>query len=204
MTEGVKVKICGLWRREDIETINALTTKPDYVGFVFAKSKRQVTPEQAAILREALAEQSPKVIAVGVFVNEPIANITALVKAGAIDMIQLHGSESVENEEYIRELKLHTDKPIIRAALSEAADYLLFDAPIPGAGKVFDWSTIPATKKPFFLAGGLNPDNVAEAITTVKPYAVDVSSGVERGGVKDAALIEAFICAPMNKIDIQK
>jgi len=186
MKSEVRVKICGLWREEDIEVANK--TKPDYVGFVFAKSKRQVSFERAATLREKLARD---IIAVGVFVDAPVMNIAELVNAGVIDMVQLHGNE---NDEYIRELKLHIgETPIVSSKPCELADYLIFDGAVPGSGKIFDWTTIPKTLQPFFLAGGLNPDNVSEAIAVVKPFAVDISSGVELDGVKNADLVAAFV-----------
>jgi phosphoribosylanthranilate isomerase len=183
-----KVKICGLFRREDIEIVNSLQKKPDYVGFVFAESRRKVTHEQAAALRKALL---PGILSVGVFVNEPIKNIAALTYGNVIDMIQLHG---MEDDEYIHKLRERLpNMPVIRAGSGNLADYALFDSPIPGSGTVFDWGTLPPADKPFFLAGGLNPDNVAEAIRRTAPYAVDVSSGVEADGIKNAVLIERFI-----------
>jgi len=133
---------------------------------------------------------------VGVFVNESIPNILALLKAGVIDIVQLHGNES---EDYIRRLKSQTDSPIIKAVgakdtyPSKSADFLLFDSPAPGSGRCFDWNTIPQTDKPFFLAGGLNPDNVVNAVKAVNPFAVDVSSGVEVDGVKDCCEIRRFV-----------
>jgi phosphoribosylanthranilate isomerase len=193
-----KVKICGLVCSHDVEIVNEY--KPDYIGFVFAQSKRKISPEQAALLKKAL---SADIAAVGVFINEPIMNITALVKSGTIDVVQLHGNE---DEEYIRELKLHTgDTPLIDAVAGGGvltapciADFMLFDAPEPGSGKTFDWNTIPQTSKPFFLAGGLNPDNVADAVAVVKPFAVDVSSGVELNGRKNADLVANFVANARN------
>jgi phosphoribosylanthranilate isomerase len=160
-----KIKICGLFRPEDIEAVNALEDKPDYIGFVFAESKRRVTPQQAAELRKNL---HPDIIPVGVFVNESQEYMQSLVNEGVIDIIQT---------------------PV------RVGEYLIFDSPNPGSGQMFDWDTIPKTSEPFFLAGGLNPDNVAEAIARVSPYAVDVSSGVEnqKSGFKDPAKIQEFI-----------
>ncbi|MDR2532449.1 MAG: phosphoribosylanthranilate isomerase [Oscillospiraceae bacterium] len=188
----VKVKICGLKRPVDIESVN--TEKPDYIGFVFAESKRKVTPERAAELRKLL---NCNIIPVGVFVDESIENIFSMVYNNVIDVIQLHGSES---EEYIRELKQLTGKPVIKASgNSRSADFLLFDNAIPGSGQMFDWATIEKTDKPFFLAGGLHAGNVTEAIKKNAPYAVDVSSGVETGGVKDPAKIKEFIRRARNE-----
>jgi len=177
------VKICGISRLEEVEYVNAAC--PDYIGFVFARSSRFVALGTAIKLKHSL---DPEIKAVGVFVNETIENI---LKIGVIDMIQLHGTES---EDYIRELKSKTSKPVIKVnRASQSADYLLFDSPSPGSGQTFDWAAIPKTGKPFFLAGGLNPQNVAEAIKQTAPFAVDVSSGVETNGVKDAAKIIEFI-----------
>ncbi|MDR2884102.1 MAG: phosphoribosylanthranilate isomerase [Deferribacteraceae bacterium] len=177
-----KIKICGISRLEDIDMVNA--EKPEYVGFVFAPSRRQITASVATELKKRLDSQ---IVAVGVFVN---AEIDTLTQYDMIDMIQLHGTE---DDEYISELKRLTNKPIIKCGRSSAADYLLFDNIEAGSGKTFDWSMIGKVDKPFFLAGGLNIDNVDEAIRTVKPFAVDVSSGVESGGVKDYSKIKEFI-----------
>jgi phosphoribosylanthranilate isomerase len=161
-----KVKICGLTRPCDIDAVNA--EKPDYIGFVFAESRRQVTPLQAAQLRKML---HPDIIPVGVFTDESIENMQALVRSGVITLIQTP---------------------------THVGEYLLFDSPNPGSGQTFDWSTIK-TDKPFFLAGGLNPENVSEAIKKTAPYAVDVSSGVETGGVKDPVKIKEFIRRVRNE-----
>jgi len=157
----VKIKICGIFRLQDIEIIN--TEKPDYIGFVFAESRRRVTPKQALQLRKGL---SPGIIPVGVFTNQSIEDMQALVRNGVIDVIQTP---------------------------SRIGEFLLFDGPVPGSGKTFDWNTIPKVEERFFLAGGLTPGNVTEAIKKVNPYGVDVSSGVETNGVKDAAKIRDFI-----------
>jgi phosphoribosylanthranilate isomerase len=176
-----RAKICGLTRPEDIEIVNKY--KPDYIGFVFAQSRRRVTPEQALNLRKNL---SSKIAVVGVFVNEPPEYMQALVRNGVIDIIQTP---------------------------THVGEYLIFDSPNPGSGVVFDWETIPALLKHstaqgelrtqalrFFLAGGLNPSNVAEAIMRVKPFAVDVSSGVEVDGVKDAGKIHEFLRVVRTKM----
>jgi phosphoribosylanthranilate isomerase len=180
-----RVKICGLSREHDIEIVNA--ARPEYIGFVFAKSKRQVTPAFASTLRQKLAEG---ITAVGVFVNAETTDILQLVHDGTIDMIQLHGDE---DEEYIHKLKSLTDTPIIKCGRSSAADYLLFDSAEAGSGKTFDWGDIGTVDKPFFLAGGLDCDNVTAAIEIAKPFAVDVSSGVETDGIKDSLKINEFI-----------
>ena len=199
---SVAVKICGLTRPCDIDMVNL--EKPEYVGFVFAKSRRQVTPLQAAKLRERLEKG---IIPVGVFVDEPIENILSLIQKDIIGMIQLHGKE---DETYIQRLRELTGKPIIKAIAVEgegdvwkgaetAADYLLLDRPGGGTGQPFDWKLIPPgfkegkEKKPYFLAGGLNLDNVEEAIRCTKAFAMDVSSGVETKGLKDPIKIKEFI-----------
>jgi len=191
-----KIKICGLSRLSDIEAVNK--EKPDYIGFVFAKSRRKVTPKQALLLRENLCKD---IIPVGVFVNESIENILSLIKNGIIEIIQLHGSE---DENYIKHLKSLTNKPIIKAITVQnkgdvqkwenvGADFLLLDHKSGGTGETFDWSLIGNTKKPFFLAGGLTCENITDAIKKVNPFAVDTSSGVETNGFKDYEKIKEFI-----------
>ena len=190
-----KVKICGLTRLADIDVINRET--PDYVGFVFAKSRRQVTVEQAAALRGRL---HPNIPAVGVFADAEIAQILALVRADTIQMIQLHGTE---NQAYIECLRAQTTAPIIKAVAvmvkgdaqrwqASPADYLLLDNVSGGMGQRFDWDLIGKLEKPYFLAGGLNAQNVTDALK-YEPFAVDVSSGVEAEGIKDPDKIKTFI-----------
>lgn len=196
-----KIKICGLTRACDIDSVNI--ENPDYIGFVFAESKRRLTPTQAAELKQLL---SPNIATVGVFANDSVSNILSLVQNGVIDIIQLHG---IENEDYIQQLKQLTQKPIIKAISVEAkgdvqkwsqtaADYLLLDHKGGGTGQHFDWGLIGETTKPYFLAGGLDPKNVAAAIIETTPFAVDVSSGVETNGVKDPAKIKDFIRRAKN------
>lgn len=189
-----KIKICGLRRPEDIAYVNEC--KPDYVGFIiWPKSKRYVTKEQVLELRKKL---DPDITAVGVFVNEDVDVVADIVNSGAIDVAQIHGDES---NEYLVELKSKIgDHPIVRAVrvASEEdlrgceevpADYILFDKFSPqygGTGHTFDWSLIKDIKKPFFLAGGLNQENILEAIDRLNPYCVDLSSAVEgEDGYKD-------------------
>lgn len=187
-----KIKICGLTRKQDIDAVNAAL--PDYVGFVFARSKRQIDEEKAKLLKERL---NPLIKAVGVFVNEEIERIIKLCNTRVIDLIQLHGDES---EDYIKKLKNYVSNEIIKAirikgpddikkAMEISCDYLLFDAyhekEYGGTGKTFDWSVIPRINKPFFLAGGINSSNIAKAIEHHNPYCIDVSSGVETNGCKD-------------------
>lgn len=183
-----KVKLCGLSRESDIAAVNKL--KPDLVGFVFAKkSKRYVSPEQAAALKSLLA---PGILAAGVFVNEPVEAVAELLDHGVIDVAQLHGSE---DDDYIARLRALTDKPIFRAfKVKSEADLVLLDSGA-GTGKTFDWSLVRSVQRPYFLAGGLDPDNVADAIAALHPYGVDVSSGIETDGVKDESKMAAFVAA---------
>lgn len=194
-----RIKLCGLSRASDIEVANEL--KPEYIGFVFApKSRRYVTPEQAAALKRLL---HPTIKAVGVFVKERPKNIAALLAEGTIDIVQLHGGET---EAYIKELRALTDKPIIKAfridgeqdtvaAQESHADYVLLDSGGGGTGTVFDWRLLENINRPYFLAGGLDISNVEEAIKTAKPFAVDVSSGIETAGLKDKNKMAAFVAA---------
>ncbi len=193
-----KIKLCGLSRPCDIEAANEL--KPDYIGFVFApKSKRYVMPEKAMELKQMLL---PDIKAVGVFVNESTEIIADLLNNGVIDIAQLHGTE---DEEYITQLRQLTDKPIIKAfrietasdiekAMQSTADDILLDSGA-GTGTVFDWDLIQNIKRPYFLAGGLSPDNVEDAVNALHPYAVDVSSGIETSGLKDKSQMAAFVAA---------
>ena len=193
-----KIKLCGLSRPCDIEAANQL--KPDYIGFVFApKSKRYVTYRKAAELKSRL---SPEIKAVGVFVNECPQETAKLLKNGIIDMVQLHGGEA---EDDIARLRRLTDRPIIKAfrietaydikaANQSTADYILLDSGA-GTGTVLDWSLVNSIGRPYFLAGGLDADNVADAVKALRPFAVDVSSGIETDGLKDKAKMAAFIAA---------
>ena len=192
------IKLCGFSRLCDIEAANEL--KPDYIGFVFAsKSKRCVTHEKATELKSRL---SPEIQAVGVFVNEHPQNIANLLKNGIIDIAQLHGDE---DEDYITQLRLLTDKPLIKAfriktandattARQSTADYILLDSGA-GTGTVFDWSLVKNIRRPYFLAGGLDADNVTDAVKALQPFAVDVSSGIETDGAKNKIKMAAFVAA---------
>ncbi len=184
-----KIKLCGLSRPEDIQAANAL--QPACVGFVFApKSKRYVTPAQAADLKKGL---DPAIRAVGVFVNAPPEEAAALANEGVIDLIQLHGGEG---EAYLQALRALTPKPILQAfrvdtaadvAAAEAsgADLVLLDAGEGGTGETFDWSLLAGIRRPYFLAGGLHPGNVGQAVRRLRPFGVDVSSGIETDGKKE-------------------
>ena len=193
-----KIKICGIKRLEDIGIVNKY--KPDYIGFVFAESKRMVTRDLAYRLKQDL---DADIIAVGVFVDSPVEEIVELFEAGIIEMAQLHGSES---EQYIQNLKQRTDdelKIINAIEISKEtdlskfdnsqSDYLLFDSG-KGSGKTFDWNLIKKDiKKEFFLAGGLSSSNVMEAIEQFNPYAIDLSSSLETDGVKDENKIKEIM-----------
>ena len=193
-----KIKLCGLSRACDIEEANLLQS--DYIGFVFAKkSRRCVTAEQAGELKKQLR---PEIRAVGVFVNEAPEAVAALLNRGVIDLAQLHGSEDAE---YIRRLRDLTESPLIQAfrirskedlsrAETSAADEILLDAGA-GTGTVFDWSLLRNMERRYFLAGGLNPENVREAIRDLHPYGVDVSSGIETDALKDRTKMAAFVAA---------
>lgn len=194
-----KIKLCGLSRACDIDAVNELC--PDYIGFIFAKwSKRCVTPERAAELKAMLNKE---ITAVGVFVNEPLESVAELLGRGIIDAAQLHGQE---DENYIAALRELTDKKIIKAfrmetpedaerANASGADYILLDSGIGGTGTVFNWELTQKITRPYFLAGGLNPDNVKQAVERLRPFAVDVGSGIETDGLKDREKMARFVCA---------
>ncbi len=193
-----KIKLCGMKSALDIEYANEL--KPEYIGFIFYPgSKRYVTPEKAAELRTRLDKE---VVSVGVFVDADKKLILDLINKGVIGAVQLHGCE---DEEYISELRKETSIPIIKAfkiksgadielAKKSSADYVLLDSGA-GSGKTFRHELIQGMERPFFLAGGLYPDNVSEAISSYKPFAVDVSSSLETVGYKDKQKMTAFVNA---------
>ena len=205
-----KVKICGLKTLEDVAIVNKY--RPDYIGFVFAPTKRFVTDEQALAMKKALL---PQIQAVGVFVNEPIEHILSLCRQGIIDMIQLHGDET---EEYITEIQSKTDTPVIKAVrvqtseqissmVTPLAEYMLFDTykkdAYGGSGERFPLEILQrslreqertgAVMQPFFLAGGLTPENIEEVLGEQDCYCVDVSTGVETDGHKDEAKVRDLI-----------
>ena len=194
-----KIKFCGLTRTEDIAAANAL--KPEYIGFVFApKSKRYVSPQQAALLRARL---DPAIKAVGVFVNEPPEAVARLLNEKLIDIAQLHGQEDAA---YLARLRSLTAKPLwqafraenaagLAAAARSTADMVLLDSGAGGTGTVFNWKLLQGFPRPYILAGGLDADNAADAVTRLHPYAVDVSSGIETAGKKDPAKMAAFAAA---------
>ena len=229
-----KIKMCGISK---VETIPAIVeAKPDYMGLVFAPSKRQVTVEQAKTLVEELHKQYEKtygeatvpmntdtaqdsqdsqefvqgnssfdkIKTVGVFVNETVENLLKIAEEVKLDVIQLHGDE---DESFIQTLKEQSNVEVWKAVqvrsaadaekwLDSSADMLLFDAyhkdERGGTGEVFDWSSLDEFERPFMLAGGIDSTNVARAIRTVRPYGIDISSGIETEGVKDNEKIKAF------------
>lgn len=200
---GVKVKICGLRRREDIEYVNLY--KPDFVGFVFyEKSKRAVSAAQAQELKQLLDKQ---IKAVGVFVNAEPQLIAELVASKTIDLVQLHGDEDAA---YCRSLRKFISVPLIKAVrvrdksslenLEEyQADYLLLDTyqagVYGGTGQRFSVELDAKLPAPCFIAGGLDAENAAEIVQKTQPFAVDVSGGVETDGLKDSKKIAAFIAS---------
>ena len=219
-----KVKMCGI---SNVETIPAIIdAKPDYMGLVFAPSKRQVTVEQAKTLVEELYKQnvvgnnseveqtepvtsldtasSETIKTVGVFVNETVENLLKIAEEVKLDVIQLHGDE---DESFIQILKEQSNVEVWKAVqvrsaadaekwIDSSADMLLFDAyhkdERGGTGEVFDWSSLDEFERPFMLAGGIDSTNVARAIRTVRPYGIDISSGIETEGVKDNEKMKAF------------
>ncbi len=195
----IRIKICGLRRKADILGVNHLDIND--AGFVFADSPRQIDEKIAAGLREKLR---PDIDAVGVFVNEAPEKIIGLVKNGIIQKIQLHGDE---DDEYIRNLKREMNCPIVKAVRVQSADtvlraqrlgadFLLLDTYVKnmrgGSGRSFDLKHVPEMETPWYMAGGLTPENVTERLRMRIPYGVDISSGVETNGYKDMKKIEKF------------
>ena len=197
---STKIKMCGLSRPEDIAFANEV--RPDYIGFVFAKkSSRYLTPEKAA---ELAAKLDKSIVPVGVFVDSDFEEIMHTVNLGAVRIAQLHGNEP---EELVRRLQ-ENGVPVIRAfqikseddvkkAETSCADHILLDSG-KGSGLTFDWSVLKNATRPYFLAGGLDPQNVSRAVNDLHPYAVDVSSGLETDGVKDRNKMIAFAAAVRN------
>ena len=191
-----KIKICGLRRTEDIDYVNEF--KPDYAGFIYVPGRtRNVEPELGKMLR---AELDPHIKAVGVFINEDREKIASYFDKGLFDIIQLHGQEP---EEDVKWLRYRTGAQVIKAVSVKTsddirkweeseADYLLLDNGNGGTGRTFDWKHICQMTKPYFMAGGINADNLSEALG-YKPYGVDISGGVEKEGYKDRELIKKVI-----------
>lgn len=203
---SVKIKLCGMFREQDIEYINE--AMPDYAGFIvmFPKSHRNIDLETALRLKKRLL---PSIGSVAVSVDAPAERLAEFAKSGAADLLQLHGSE---NAEYIAELRRLTNVPLIKAikvtsfediesAQTLDVDFLLLDSGT-GSGKTFDHSLIKREKitKPFFLAGGLTPENLGQAIRDIRPFAVDLSSGIETEKLKDREKILAAVKEVRNAL----
>ena len=186
-----KVKICGLSNIEAVET--AVSAGADYIGFVFAPSKRQVTVEQATELAEIIPANVKKV---GVFVSPNRTELLEAIEKVGLDLVQIHAQVADDLFENlpcasIQAVQVDGDGHVTNSQ----ADYLLFDAPVAGSGQTFDWGQLDTAElsQSFFIAGGLNEDNVVRAIQHFSPFAVDVSSGVETDGQKDHEKIRRFI-----------
>lgn len=198
------IKLCGLRRPDDIRYANMLL--PEYVGFVFAKkSSRYVSAEEAALLRKQLDQG---IIPVGVFVDEEPKAIADLLSRDIIAVAQLHGQES---EKDILKLQEKTGCPVIKAfcigssedieaANESPADFVLLDSG-KGSGKTFDWELLKGMRRPYFLAGGLTPENVRDVVDRWQPFGVDASSSLETDGYKDPAKMAAFVNAVRNGKD---
>ena len=195
-----RIKICGLTRPEDVRYVN--TAKPDWCGFIlnFPRSRRNVTPEQARALRAGL---DPDIRPVGVFVDRPVEEVAALLNSGVISVAQLHGREDNAYISVLRtlapgcvvwrafQLRSQAD---LAAADASGADLVLLDNG-RGTGQTFDWSLAGSVHRPFLLAGGLTPESIPRAVAALRPYGLDLSSGVETDGVKDPAKIQAAVTA---------
>ena len=197
-----KVKICGLSTKEAVKT--TVSAGADYIGFVFAPSKRQVTLEQAAELAKLIPVNVKKV---GVFVSPSRADLLEAIEKVGLDLVQVHGQVADDLFEdlpcaSIQAVQVDGDGHVPNSQ----ADYLLFDAPVAGSGQTFDWEQLDTTElsQPFFIAGGLNEDNVEESIQHFSSFAVDVSSGVETDGQKDHEKIRRFIERVKNGISRTK
>ena len=199
------VKICGITNEED--ALMAVALGADALGFVFARSSRQITPAAAADIIKRLP---PDVLAVGVFRDEAPERVVDLALRAGCRGVQLHGHETPEMADHIR-----PSFPVLIVAMAAGssalghfdrfgADALLLDGHAPGSGEVFDWSLtegMPSNRR-VILAGGLTPDNVADGVSVVRPWGVDVSTGVElTPGVKDPRLVRAFIHAARDAED---
>ena len=196
----MKIKICGLFRDEDIDFVNAAL--PDYIGFVFyPKSHRNVSPEQAARLKARLDK---RIKSVGVFVDEPFENMVQYCLGDTLDVIQLHGHEDngyitglkTTGKEIWQAFKIRSSEDVLKANAS-AADMLVLDNGM-GTGESFDWSLLKGINRPFFLAGGINCGNIAEAVK-LAPYGIDVSSGAETDKVKDKEKIDFIVGSVKNE-----
>ena len=191
-----KIKFCGLRHEEDVKYAASLDA--GFMGFILSERfKRYIAPDKVARMKEFVPSSAKTV---GVFVDEPMDYVVIAAKTAKLDMIQLHGTE---DEAYIAEVKEKTGLPVIKmikpvslndimAAQHSIADLILLDSGAGGTGKTFDWSLAESLERDYILAGGLNPGNVGEAVKRLKPFAVDVSSGVETEGIKDLEKMKAF------------
>ena len=208
MAVGIRIKICGLMRPEDILYVNRV--RADYAGFILAEGRRRTLDRER--VKELAADLAPGILKTGVFVNQDPDWIAETVRITGIDAVQLHGSETEKEILYLRKLldegpgkqcrivrafRVEGPEDILRAEES-SADLVLLDQGAGGSGEAFDWSLAGKAGRPFFLAGGLDAENVQEAIRLLKPWAVDVSSGVETGGKKDPEKIRKFTEAVRN------
>ena len=193
-----KIKICGLRSEEDIRIVNRC--QPDYAGFICcSRFRRYVPPDTLEQLSKLL---HPEIRKVGVFVDQPVEQIAQIVRRQLVDIIQLHGCEDERYISGLRQLipseirimkayQIHSAEDICQVEASTADDVLLDGG--QGSGQTFDWRKIESMNRPFFLAGGLNPENVEEAVRRLHPCAVDVSSGVETDGHKDEEKVRQLI-----------
>lgn len=193
-----KLKICGLTCEEDIAAVNEV--KPDFAGFIIEvpSSRRNLSAEQVKVLVKGLDKE---ILPVGVFVDARPELPISLLRDGSLWAAQLHGNE---DEEYIEKIQNMTGKPVIKAfsiktpedvqrALRSPADYILLDQGTGGTGEPFDWSLVPPVRRPFFLAGGIGFENLREAISTLHPWTVDLSSSLETNGKKDPVKIRQIV-----------
>lgn len=193
-----KLKICGLTCEGDIAAVNEV--KPDFAGFIIEvpSSRRNLSAEQVKVLVKGLDKE---ILPVGVFVDARPELLISLLRDGSLWAAQLHGNE---DEEYIEKIQNMTGKPVIKAfsiktpedvqrALRSPADYILLDQGTGGTGEPFDWSLVPPVRRPFFLAGGIGFENLREAISTLHPWAVDLSSSLETNGKKDPVKIRQIV-----------
>ena len=198
-----KIKFCGLRREEDVRFASSLDA--DFMGFILSERfKRYIKPEEVGHLKQLVPAETKTV---GVFVDEPADYVAACARTAKLDMIQLHGKE---DDGYIVEIKEKTGLPVIKiikpvteddiiTARKSSADLILLDSGAGGTGKVFDWSLAKDLGRDYILAGGLTPYNAADAVKRLKPFAVDVSSGVETEGIKDFSKMKEF-AAEVRKI----
>ncbi len=199
--ETVRIKLCGLRTREDVDAVNAVL--PEYTGFIFDPTrKRYIAPEQAEDLRRRL---DPRIRPVGVFVNAGTQEILDVLERCRLDAVQLHGRETEEDILALREqaasgrglfiikaFRIDSSEDVRRAEASPA-DMILLDHGPGGTGEAFDWSLLAGCRRPFMLAGGLTPDNVQAAIACCTPWGVDASSSLETDGRKDPEKIRRFV-----------